>query len=107
MSASDPKRTLAIRRRALSVMIWSRWSGLFNGNRVRCRKRVLKGVVECFLLVSPRLVGENTVRMTRFTFWIGIHFHLSAARAGNVPFLKFRSKHDASKARWDLHGIRM
>jgi hypothetical protein len=62
----------------LSVVIRSRWSGLFNGNWVRCRKGVFKGFVKRLLLVLPRALGENTaISLTRFTFWIGIHFHLS------------------------------
>jgi len=65
----------------LLVVIRSRWSGLFNGNWVRCREGVFKGFVERLLLLSPRALGDNAaISLTRFTFWIGIHFHLSAVR---------------------------
>jgi hypothetical protein len=63
------------------LVVIRRWSGLFNGNWVRCRKGVFKGFVERLLLLSPRALGDNAaISLTRFTFWIGIHFHLSAVR---------------------------
>src|SRR5215472_5812471 len=82
-------------------MIHSGWSGLFNGNWVGCWKGVFKGVVERLFLLSPRPLGENTISLARFTFQIGIHFHLSAARISNIPrCLNSDQNNDASKARW-------
>jgi hypothetical protein len=45
-------------------MIRSRWSGLFNGNWIRCRKGVLKGVVECLLSASSGALGEKAIFLT-------------------------------------------
>jgi hypothetical protein len=47
---------------------------------VRCRKGVFKGVVERLLLASPCALDEKAIFLTWFTFWIDIHFHLSAVR---------------------------
>jgi len=59
----------------LLVMICCRRNGLLNGNWVRCRKGVFKGVVECLLLALPCALGEKAIFLTWCMFWIGVHFH--------------------------------